>query len=449
MRQSAKIKKSLFYSIVDGSFWAIMYGFGETYLAAFAIFLRANNIQIGLLTSLPLLLGSISQFFSLKLIDLFRSRKRFVVVSALIQALMWLPIILVFFLNGWSVYFLIVFSIVYWVSGMISAPAWNSWISDLVDPHKRGIYFGKRSKIIGLITLISIVFGGITLDLFKDGMSEQYIGFAVIFLIALFARLVSVFFLNKKYDPGLHIREEDKFSFIAFLKQLRYRNYGLLVIFLTLMNFSVYMAGPFFAAYWLYDLKLSYVAYMIIIVAQFVTRYISLPIWGMLSDTYGTKKILSLTGYLMPVVPFLWLFSTSFYYLILIQFYAGIVWAGFELSSFNFVFDTTTPPKRARCVAYYNVINGVLIFLGVTIGSLIVRYNQLFWTKYYLVFLVSGVLRYAVSIYFLPKLREVRKVSDITYNKIFFKLVHMIITERFNIAFLLSYPRKLFIHKKQ
>jgi len=449
MKQTARIKKSLFYSIVDGSFWSIMYGFGETYLAAFAIFMRANNIQIGLLTSLPLLLGSISQFFALKLIDIFQSRKRFVVITALIQALTWLPIILVFFLKGWSVYFLIFFAVIYWVSGMIAAPAWNSWISDLVDPNQRGIYFGKRSKIIGLITLISIVSGGIALDLFKDGISKQYLGFVVIFLIALFARLISVFFLNKKYDPGLRIREEDKFSFVAFLKQLRYRNYGLLVIFLTLMNFSVYMAGPFFAAYWLYDLKLSYAAYMIIIAAAFITRYISLPVWGFLADNYGTKKILTLTGYLMPLTPILWLFSTNFYYLILIQFYSGIAWAGFELSAFNFVFDTTTPPKRARCVAYYNIINGVLIFLGVTIGSLIVRYNQVFWTKYYLVFLISGLLRYAVSFVFLPKLREVRKVYDISYNKIFFKMVHMIMTERFNIAFLLSYPRKLFIHKKQ
>jgi len=448
MDEKTKIKKSLFYSIVDGSFWSLMYGFGETYLAAFAIFLMANNIQIGLLTSLPLLLGSISQFFAIKLIDIFKSRKRFVVITALIQALSWLPIILVYFIKGWGVNFLIFFAVIYWVSGMISAPAWNSWISDLVDPNQRGVYFGKRSKVIGLITLLSIVLGGIVLDVFKNGANKQYLGFALIFSIALAARLFSVFFLNKKYDPGLNVREEDKFSFIAFLKQLRYRNYGLLVIFLTLMNFSVYMAGPFFAAYWLYDLKLSYVVYMIIIVSQFITRYISLPVWGILADNYGTKKILTLTGFLMPLTPILWLFSANIYYLIIIQFYSGIAWAGFELSSFNFVFDTTTPPKRARCVAYYNVINGIMIFLGITIGSLIVRYNNLFWTKYYLVFLVSGILRYAVSIIFLPKLKEVRKVYDISYNKIFFKLMHMIITERFNIAFLLSYPRKLFIHKK-
>ena len=72
MKQSKKIKKSLRYSILDGSFWAIMFGFGERYLAAFAVFLKATNIQLGLLTSLPLLLASISEFFSTRLIDFFK-----------------------------------------------------------------------------------------------------------------------------------------------------------------------------------------------------------------------------------------------------------------------------------------------------------------------------------------------------------------------------------------
>ncbi|MBW2982147.1 MFS transporter [Candidatus Woesearchaeota archaeon] len=443
MTNQKKIEKSLKYSILDGSFWAVMFGFGETYLAAFAVFLRASDVQIGLLTSLPLLLGSLSQFFSMKLIKLFNSRKKFVVVTALIQALMWIPIIFVFYLHNWSVYFLILFVIIYLVSGMISAPAWNSWISDLVNPNERGKYFGNRSRIIGLITLISVSLGGIILDVLKDGITKQYLGFAALFSAAMVARLISVLFLNKKYDPGLYVREKDKFTFKSFLKQIRYRNFGMLVLFLAFMNFSVYIAGPFFVAYWLYDLNLSYIAYMIIIVSAFVAKYISLPIWGSFIDIYGTKKIMALNGFVMPIVPILWLFSTNIYYMIFIQLLAGISWAGFELSSFNFIFDTTTPEKRPRCISYYNVINGIMIFLGTTIGSLIVKYNNLFWTKYYLVFLISGILRYVISFTFLPKLKEVRKVYDISYNKIFFKLVHTIMIERFHVGFLMTYPRKL------
>ena len=426
-----------------------MYGFGETYIAAFAIFLMANDFQIALLASLPLLMGSLSQFFAVKLIHLFKSRKKFVVATAAIQALTWLPIILVFYLNGWSIFFLIAFSVVYWTSGMIAGPAWNSWISDLVSPNERGVYFGKRSRIIGLITLLSIIGGGVILDIFNKGISTQYIGFVVIFSISLIARLTSAFFLNKKYEPQFEIKEEKDFSFLTFLKQIRYNNYGLFVVFLCLMNFSVYIAGPFFAAYWLYDLQLSYSAYMIIISAAFVTRYISLPVWGFLSDRYGTKRILSITGYLMPITPILWMLSTNFYVLVLIQFYSGAVWAGFELSSFNFIFDTTTSSNRARCVAYYNILNGVAIFAGALLGSLFVQFHSLFWSKYYIVFLLSGLLRYSVSIAFLPKLKEVRKVSKISNGKIFFKLFHMVIIERFNTSMLLSYPRKLMFFNRK
>ena len=442
MRQSKKIKKSLFYSIVDGSFWSVMFGFGERYLSAFAVFLRATNVQIGLLTSVPLLLSSMSQFFSLKLMDLFKTRKRLVITSVIIQALTWLPILLVFFLGEFKIYFLILFAVVYWVSGMISVPAWNSWLGDLVDPAQRGKYFSKRNKITGLVILLSLVAGGIILDLFKNGLGKQYYGFVIIFLIALFARLMSAIFLNKKYEPKTEIKEEHKFSFTAFLKQARFRNYGMFVIFLTLMNFSIFISAPFFVAYMLYDLQFSYMTYMIIIASAFVAKYISLSVWGKLSDEYGTKKILALTGYMMPLIPILWLFSINVYYIIAIQLYGGMVWGGFELSSFNFIFDTTTPEKRARCVSYFNAINGVMIFLGATLGGFIIKYNQLFWTKYYLVFLISGILRYGVSFYFLPKLREVREVSDISYKKIFLKAADMIMTESFRSVNLLSYPRK-------
>jgi MFS family permease len=264
------------------------------------------------------------------------------------------------------------------------------------------------------------------------------------------ARLSSSLFLGKSYEPEYKPKEEHKFSFIAFLKQARFRNYGLFVIFLTLMNFSVFLAAPYFVAYMLYDLKLTYVAYMILIAAAFMAKYVALPVWGKLSDKYGTKKILSLTGYIMPVIPVLWLFSINYYYLIFIQLISGVLWAGFELSSFNFIFDTTTPEKRARCVSYYNAINGVMIFLGATAGSLIIRYNNVFWTKYYLVFLLSGLFRFAVAIHFLPRLREVRKVAKISYNRIFIKAVDMIATESFNnVTFLLQYPKKFKFYKRK
>ncbi|MBU0536005.1 MAG: MFS transporter [Nanoarchaeota archaeon] len=434
-----KIKKSLRFSIIDGAFYSAMVGFGESFFTAFAIFLQATNLQIGLIGSLPLALGSISQLYSNRLIKWFRSRRRFVYITALLEGLMYIPIALVFFFGEMRVFHLIVFVSIYWVFGMIASAAWNSWIGDLVKENERGRYFGIRNKIAGMTSFFAFLFGGYVLQRFTDGIMTQYIGFVIIFALALISRVMSFVYLTKKYEPEYVQVKEAEFTFIDFLKQARFRNYGLLVLYLCLMNFSIYVAGPFFAAYMLYDLKFSYMTFTLISAIAIIVKYVSMPVWGKVSDIYGTRKVLTLSGFLMPIVPLMWFFSSNAWHLVPVQIYSGFVWAGFEITSFNFMFDTTTHEKRATCVSYYNALNGGAIIAGALIGTLIVKYNNMFWSKYLLVFLVSFALRYVASFIFLAKLKEVRHVQKTSYEDVFFRvitsmptmgIVHRIVTFR-------------------
>lgn len=418
-----KIKRSLRYSTMDASFWAAMVGFGESFFSAFAVFLKASNFQLGLLGSLPQALGSVFQLFSDRLLKFFNSRKKFVSIFVLLQALMYLPIALVFFLGNLNVYFLILFICMYFIFGMIIGPSWSSWMGDLVSEEFRGTYFSKRNTIAGYISFFSLLIAGFLLERFTGDIKTQYLGFLIIFILALLFRFISFLYLCAKYEPNYVHYEDNKSGFIDFLKNAGSRNYGIFIIFLCLMNFSIFVAGPFFAGYMFYDLKLSYVEYTMLIAAATLAKYISLPVWGRAVDKYGTKKILTLSGYLMPAISLWWLFSGNFYYLILVQIYGGFVWAGFEIAAFNFFFDTIIPVKRARYIAYSNVLNGVALFLGAMIGGLVVKYNNFFASQYLLVFLLSGIFRYLVSFIFIPKLREVRIVEHISYTKLFLNIL--------------------------
>ncbi len=418
-----KIRKSLKYSIMDGAFYSAMVGFGESFFSAFAIFLKASNLQIGLLGSLPIALGSVSQLYSNRLIKWFHSRKRFVYLMALLEGLMYIPVAFVFFLGELKVFHLIFFVSLYWIFGMIASAAWNSWMGDLVKENERGRYFGKRNKIAGLTAFVSFMLGGYILQRFTDGSEQQYIGFAIIFGLALLSRIMSFVYLTKKYEPEYVAVKEAEFTLLDFIRQARFRNYGLLVLYLCFMNFSIYIAGPFFAAYMLYDLKFSYMTFTIISAIAIIVKYLSMPVWGMASDRFGTRKVLTLSGFLMPIVPLLWFFSGNAWHLVPIQIYSGFVWAGFEISSFNFMFDTTSHEKRATCIAYYNVLNGGSLLLGSVIGSLMVKYSTLFWSKYLIVFLASFALRYVASFVFLPRLKEVRQVESTSYEKIFLNII--------------------------
>ncbi len=418
-----KVRKSLLFSIIDGSFNAMKVGFGESFFSAFAVFMRSNNIQLGLLSSLPQALGSLSQFLTNKLIRIFGSRKRLVCTGVLLEALMYIPIALVFFFGDLRVFHLIAFVSIYWVFGAIVSPAWNSWIGELVDENGRGSYFGKRNRIIGLVSFLSLLTGGYVLHNYADGTLTQYIGFLSIFTIALISRVGSFIYLSKKYEPEFRIIPEEQFTFIDFIKQARFRNFGSFVFYLCFANFAVYLASPFFAAYMLYDLKMTYLNYTFVTGAAVLARYISMPMWGKASDRFGTKKVMGLSGFMMALNPFLWLFSQNLWYLIIIQLYGGFVWAGFELATFNFVFDSTTPQKRTTCVSYYNILNGSAILIGAVMGGLVVRYNHVFWSKYYLVFILSSVFRYLASLIFIPRLKEVRQVEAISYSHLFLNII--------------------------
>jgi MFS family permease len=422
-KKEDKVKKSLKYSIVDGAFYSSMVGFGESFFSAFAVFLKATNFQLGILGSLPQTVGSISQLFSNRLIRYFNSRKRFVCASVFLEALMYIPIALVYFFGTMRVWHLILFLCMYWTFGMIVSPAWSSWMGDLVSEKERGRYFGDRNRIAGLVWFVTLLIGGYILQEYSHGMRNGYIGFAIIFMIAFISRVISFIYLSKKYEPVYKQVPEADFTFIDFLKQARSRNYGRFVLFLCSMNFAVYIAGPFFTAYMLNDLKMDYMTFTIVTAASIIAKYAAMPYWGRLADKYGTRKLLVMSSFLMPLCPLLWIFSTNILYLIIIEIYGGIAWAAFEISSFDFIFDATTPQKRATCVSYFNVLNGIFIFIGGLTGALIVKYNTLFWSKYHLVFILSFAARYLATAFFVQKLKEVRKVEEISYPRLLFRTI--------------------------
>ena len=57
----AAVRKDLRASLADGASFSVMVGIGETYLAAFVLALGMGEIAAGLISSIPLLAGSVLQ----------------------------------------------------------------------------------------------------------------------------------------------------------------------------------------------------------------------------------------------------------------------------------------------------------------------------------------------------------------------------------------------------
>tara|TARA_Y100000310_G_scaffold331173_1_gene404263 strand:- start:8133 stop:8774 length:642 start_codon:yes stop_codon:yes gene_type:complete len=183
------------------------------------------------------------------------------------------------------------------------------------------------------------------------------------------------------------------------------------------MRIATNIGGPFFAVYMLRDLGLSYTWFMAITVSGTLFHLAFYPLLGKVSDKYGNIEILKFSCVLMALVPFLWLVSKNPFYLVSVpQIVSGFGWAGFWLTTNNYIYDSVKQEKRGLGIAYYNLLNGIGLFVGAGIGAGIALLPISFMNKMLFIILISGLARLSVALFAKRNLREVRHVPHFSYT---------------------------------
>ncbi len=415
----ARVKKALRYSSAEAMAYGAFVGFGDHYITAFAVALQANSLQIGILCSVPGFLASVAQIWDVELTRLLKSRKAVVLTFALLQGLMVLPMLLLATgLRGNPAWWLIFFATLYSIFGALISPAWGSLMADVVPDHLRGRYFAIRGKLSTIVTIFTFLSGGIFLNLL---VQRALWGFALLFGVAFLSRLISWGFLTRLYELPLRNRgQQDRASIPAFVSSLTRTNLGRYMLFLFAMNFAVNIASPYFAVYELRDLQFSYLTYAVLETVSSVVTILAIGHWGRGADRAGNFKVVLITGALIPLVPLLWMLSVNRVYLGFAQAFSGFAWAGFNLCSVNFLYDATTSENRTRYLAYFNAGNGIFAGIGALLGGYLApRLPAVLGYQTLSLLLISGVLRGVVSLVFLPRLKEVRRVSAMPAAELF------------------------------
>jgi MFS family permease len=242
------IRKGLFYSIVDAILWAMMFGFADQYLVPYAVAIGANAFQVSLISAAGQISICIAQILGANFIYKYRKRKKVSIITNQIHAISWLFIFYISYITK-NVYFVIFFYFIGIFATNFAGPGWLSWMNDLVPPHLRGEFWGKRNKIIGIFQFLSIIFAGFFLNYFKR-MSNQFLGFGILFTFAFLFRYLSIIPLKKQYEPPMQyisskkLEELNFFEFIKSIPLLIKTNFGKFALFSFLMTFSTNFMAP-------------------------------------------------------------------------------------------------------------------------------------------------------------------------------------------------------------
>jgi MFS family permease len=316
-------------------------------LAAFALILGANNLQIGILAAIPFITQPL-QIPAIFLVERFRRRKAIALLSWTPAQLMWIPMALIpFFVadlpNQLAVTLLLLFLAVRGVMAAVTGTAWNSWARDLVPQHILGSYFSRR---LALATTASIIFGlagAFFVDFWQGQTSagNEIFGYSFVLLAgAIFLGMASPLFMSLQPEPLMPQLSGPQPSMGETLAPpFRDRNFRQLVNFLFFWAFSANLAVPFFTIYMLQVLQFPLTGVIALNILAQITNVLFVRVWGPFADRFGSKVVLSIAVSLYLLVILGWVFTTqpdrhflTVPLVIGLQIFAGIAAAGAGLT---------------------------------------------------------------------------------------------------------------------
>lgn len=376
-----------------------------TFLIAYALKLGASDLQIGLITSIPLF-ANILQVVSIYLVQKTGSRKQVVVTCTAIGRSSYLLLALLPFIavGQTGIYIMLLVLCLQCSMGAVSTGGWNSWMRDVIPQNCLGTFFSRRLMLSQIVSVALCLGCAFFLDhIMKVNEIFEVYGYALLFLGGAACGLMAVYLLSRTYEPPMQSKSRPLLQLIG--KPLKHRNFRSLMLFMACWNFAINLSVPFMAVYMLKTLGLNLTTVIGLTTLTQVANIMFFRLWGRFADKYGSKAILLVCGPLYLGCILAWIFTTqpgvhafTLPLLIMIHFVSGIATAGTGLASSSM--GIKLAPKKDS-VAYLSLLSftnaitaGIAPLLSGWMAGLLVN-KSISWS-------VSGLwLGYDVDIFLL------------------------------------------------
>ena len=342
------VNKGLRWMTLEGmasmGFWSII---TSGFLAAYALALGANNLQIGVLAALPFITQPI-QIVAIPLIERIRRRKVVAVAAWIPAQALWVVIALIpVFMDVPSASAISLLLLLMGFRGVLVALtqcAWNSWLRDLIPQQILGRFFARRLVLANLVGVFFALSAAFFADHWRGGASgeEGALVYTIPLLFgALTLAMASPFFMTLMPEPLMQrIAGPQPSLWSTVTTPFRDRNYRHLLKFLFLWGIALNLATPFFVVYMLQVLGLSLAAVIGLTTLSQAMNILFLGLWGRFADRFGSKAILSLSASLYLLVIMGWIFTAMpdrYFFtiplLVILHMTAGVAAAGVTLTT--------------------------------------------------------------------------------------------------------------------
>lgn len=374
-----------------------------TFIPLYAVALGATATEIGWLSALGSLFGTMVLLPGARIAERYGNPHRLVVIANGFVRFMVLVLAVWPFLGQAGVWGVIAFSTLRTVGIQISLPAWTSIAADIVPEEFRGRYFASRNLVMALGAAIAVPLAGQIIAQ-VGGVAGYRINFVIAFAIGLVANYFYARISSPRPAQPVVVRGKR----LPLIERLRLRpNFAMFCVFSAVWNFSLQTAGPFFNVYLVEGLGASTVAVGLITTVATLSSLPGQQVWGRVADRVGSRRAILLSGALIPLAPFAWMFVREAWQVSFINLFSGFLWAGFNIATFNFLLAATPELRRPRYVALYNTVVGLSNAGGAALGGWVADL-----VSFQAIFFISGVGRAIALVMFVYLVLDPREAPE-------------------------------------
>lgn len=369
--------------------YSLAYDIITPFLPVYALMLGASNTLIGLQSTLPNLVSTISQLFWSNTTEGVKNKRLLVILGGMLWSLMWVPIAF-----ASDPYQLIAMLTIQAFFLAISIPAWTAIIIESTPSYKRSDISSKVYLFSGIGSFVGSISSGLILS---------HYGFIhFVFYIACFFGLMSKLILIKVKEPATHpmVRKGKLFSLRHFKDFRKHTELKNLTFARAFLSFAVSLPGPLFTVYIIQNLAGNTIDIAIMAALSSIAAIVSYRAWGKIIDYVGKRAII--LGTLVPIslVPLWYYVAPTPQFMYMFSIFSGMSWAGLNLSVFTYLSDIMPKEGMRKHIATFNTMTGVSSSLGYLVGGLLADIFNIGF-----VFMLSMMLR-AIAISMFSNLKE-------------------------------------------
>ncbi len=423
---SEPLRTNLRASLADGASYSVMVALGETNFQIFAVALAAGETLVGLVATVPMMLGAVVQLLTPWALSVTRNFQHWVVGTAALQAASLLILPLAVLLHGNAAIVCVLFAAtLYWAGVLSCSGAWNTWIEGILPISIRTRYLASRARVSQASAMIGFLLGGIViqtaagkwLDRSLPAPTSVLVVFVTLFIVAALARFISAGSLALHRGP--YDLPSGGPTLLQFFTGRAAGPSNQLIFYLLAMQAAVQISGPFFMPYMLKERNINPFAVVLIFSLCFLGKAVAMPLWGRIAQQLGARRLFWLGGSLIAPVSAIWIGADwlgnwqlalpisgsdgspimvhgTWIYFGAVQFLSGVTWSAYELAMSLMFLEAVPREHRTRIITYYNFGNASAMMLGSLIGGTILWNLAETQAGYMVIFGLSSVMRLCV-----------------------------------------------------